>query len=881
MKRMFVMLVTGLLGLGLTLSSFGEAVARDLEAEKAAFLEDLADGYAEVGVYKVELIKDGVYHMDEETEAVPGGYVDEAGNFNNPSSIYFVDDGGEVLIVDNGNPAEGEAELDAKVIMEAMTDGKPVTMVYTHSHGDHTGLARSEVVFENVDVQKAYIGAPDLETASEAIGQFLDITETLEDGDSFTVAGKEYTAYIVNAHTDGSLMTVDMAHQVLFTGDTFGSGFIWAFFPVKEGNPLANLSTGVARARDILNGMESPTILAGHRWQQFWETNPQRPGEMSIQYFNDMNQVISGLMDGTTLQEDYSSTWEGAIELSSNGAKAKVDTLPEYVTGYMDAFYKMDEAYVYSAAPTLSIETSNAVAAATFIVYPDGALSDEEAQALLDETGIKDIVDKSASTAYVARPANGESFTEEDLAGFMAIAGRIYVSENLKLVGFGNGATFINQNLGKYANIFSGVLVSGGEAGGELSASVPAYVSGDLQAAEAYLAADKAEAVSEEGSLTTYVNPESRFEIVVTNSSEETPAEAFQNAWPAVLGKFGRIGNYIETEGAVGTWYSRPIVTGDDAVDTTRIYQYFDSVDLIDNIARYVVTEDLNGSGTDSLWYEYVPDVAAEAAEKTVPVVFLMHGNTNDPRTQYDTSGWANIAALEGIILVCPEWQGHTYQGYTYEPMTEDSNATPDADFVKVIEEVLEKYPQADPSRVYISGLSAGCMNTTNNALANTKYFAAGAGQSGPFGFALSEQHAADIALNKDAYDIPIIYFTGDKDEYLMADFDTLESNGGFLVLQMFEELNDMEVTQLEDLSEENLDLYGVPWTERYVIEANAEQVATILGGSVKNEKGVEICMNRICGWGHWNYAPDAPLMWEFMKKYSRDQETGEILIAQ
>ena len=45
----------------------------------------------------------------------------------------------------------------------------------------------------------------------------------------------------------------------------------------------------------------------------------------------------------------------------------------------------------------------------------------------------------------------------------------------------------------------------------------------------------------------------------------------------------------------------------------------------------------------------------------------------------------------------------------------------------------MEEYPQIDTSRVYISGLSAGCTNTTNNGLVNTEYFAAGAGQAGPF----------------------------------------------------------------------------------------------------------------------------------------------------
>ncbi len=857
------------------------AEERDVDAEKAAFLETLqTDGYAEVGTYKVEEIIDDVYHMDESTLGLPGGAIDEDGNMNNPSSIYFVVEDDEVLIVDNGNPAEGDAETDAKIIMEALTDGKDVTMVYTHGHGDHTGLAQSTAVFENVNVQKVYISEADLEAASEAIAQFSEITETLKDGDSFQVGGKEYTVYAVNAHTNGSLMIVNYDREVIFTGDSFGSGFVWLFWDVAEGNPLANLSAGISEAQSFINEMADATVLAGHRWQQFWEGNEQRPGEITIQYFNDMAQVLTGLADGSTLQEDYSGVYEGGVELSSNGAKAKVDTMPEFIDDYLDSLYQMDEAYVYSAAASLSIETTNPTAAAVFIVFPDGMLSDEEAQALLDETGITDIVNASASAAYVARPSDGESFTEEDMAVFYAIAGRIYVANNLKLVGFGNGATFINQNLTRYANLCSGILSVGGEAGPELTSSVPAYISGSPDAAEPYIAADSAEEISTDGSFTVYQNPESHYELVVTNSAEEEPSEAFQNGWEMVLSKFGRIGNYVEEEGSVGTWYSRPIITGDEEADTSRVYQYFDSVDGIDNITCNIVTEDLDGDGIDSLWYEYIPDQAVDAEEGSVPVIFLMHGNTNDPRTQYDSSEWATIASEEGIILVCPEWQGHTFQGYTYDEMTSDSNLTPDSDFIRVVEEVLEKYPQADASRVYISGLSAGCMNTTNNGLANPGYFAAGAGQSGPFGID-SDQAAIDVAANKDAYDFPIIYFTGDRDEYLMSDFDTLGETGALQILQLFEELNDMTITQTEDLAEENIEIYGIPWDETYVIEPDGESISKIIGGVIANEKGVEICMNRICGWGHWNYAPDARLMWEFMSKYSRDPQTGEISITE
>ena len=324
------------------------------------------------------------------------------------------------------------------------------------------------------------------------------------------------------------------------------------------------------------------------------------------------------------------------------------------------------------------------------------------------------------------------------------------------------------------------------------------------------------------------------------------------------------------------TWYSRPLISGNKEADQARKYQYFDSVDAIDNIDRYVNTQDLDNDGIDSLWYEYIPEQSKDAKEGSVPAVVLFHGNTNDPRTQYDTSGWAQIASEEGVILICPEWQGHTYQGYTYDPMTDDLNATADSDVITMLKLIEEKYPQIDQSRVYISGLSAGSMNTTNAGLSDSKYFAAAAGHSGPFG--ASELNKKAVAENKDKYDMPIIYFTGDGDEYCKGEFDTTESNGGLQVAQLYQELNDMEVTQLEDVLEADAYLYGVPWTKRYTIEPTAENIAKIDVGAMENAKGVEISMARIYGWGHWNYTPDAKLMWEFMSKYARDVNTGETI---
>lgn len=860
------------------------AAARDVTAEKAAFLAKLKkDGVAEVGAYHVEKIKDGIYHMDEGTDALPGGAYDASGAMNNPSSIYLVEKANKLLIVDAGNmPEKGSSkETDAKVIIEAMADGKEeVSIAITHNHYDHTGLIANGNILSGINISHVYMSKDDYEADEVVKSAYSEpVVTLLEEGSTFEFAGDTYDVIEISAHTAGSLVYVNKADNVLFTGDTIGSGFVWLFW-LDGTDPLGIYETGIKELQDVVKNLDSQQlrILAGHRWQQFWEANAERPGEMTVQYLNDMSQVLSGLQNGTTKKSEYSARGNTTdIELSSNGCKAKIDTTPALVDEYIDGVNSYDkvEAYIFSEADTLSIETENNVNAAKFLIYVDGHTDKDAAQKLVDELGISDIIKKSASTAIVvnAKSSSGK-YTDEDVDIFIdLLQTKIGPTSNLNLIGIGKGATFINQKLSQYDWGVAGIMTYGGKAGAAPKYSVPTYVSNSrASVAKAYKKANNATSETTNGTITTSVNPDNRFEIVVENSAKEDVATAFQNAWTNVLSKFGRIGNISREDGAVGTWYLK-------TNDVEREFQYFDSVDAITNVERTIVTKDLDGDGVDSLWYVYMPEQSKNAVG-TVPVVFLMHGNTNDPRTQWDTSGWANIASEEGVILVCPEWQGHTYQGYTYDPMTDDTNYTPESDFTKCVKDVLASYPQIDQSRVYISGLSAGCRNTTNNSLVNTKYFAAGAGQSGPF-INTDSNYAklkSQVEANADSLDMPIIYFSGDKDEYLSGDFDKLSMTGALQDVQLFQELNNMAVTSVADLKAEYGEVYGIPFDTYGKVEN--EGLCEIVGGTMTNAKGVEISVNRIKDWGHWNYPADAELMWNFMKKYSRNPATGELSIA-
>lgn len=527
---------------------------------------------------------------------------------------------------------------------------------------------------------------------------------------------------------------------------------------------------------------------------------------------------------------------------------------------------------VFSKEDQLSIETENNVNGAKFLIYPDEAMDRRSAEKLIRESGIEEIITRSATAAFVMNPVNGKEYTDEDAERFMTfLKEQLGPCSNLKCIGIGKGASFINQKLNQYNWSFSGIMCYGGEKGEGAKYAVPAYISNaPASVSEQYRLRNHATVTGKEGSFLISEDPQSRFHIVVENTEQEDFVSAFHHAWEYVLCKFGRIGN-IERKDGIGTWYIR-------TNDEEREFQFFDSVDAIRNVKRDIYVKDLNGNGINSLWYVYMNDHCASQKENTCPVVFLMHGNHNDPRTQWDTSGWANIASREDVILVCPEWQGHTYQGYDYDPMTQDVNYTPDSAFIDCVKDVLHTYPVIDRSRVYISGLSKGCRNTTTNSIVNTKYFAAGAGQSGPF-----LNNPEQLALLQKAADqnteleMPIIYFSGDKDEYLVQDFDTLSMTGALQIANLFQQMNHMPLTQLSSLSEDYSALYGIPFEEYKKVEN--EGLCEMIQGTMRNQNGVEISFCRIRDWGHWNYPPDAQMMWDFMKKYRRDPLTHKITI--
>ncbi|MCF0178034.1 MAG: hypothetical protein HUJ90_05360, partial [Bacteroidales bacterium] len=341
----------------------------------------------------------------------------------------------------------------------------------------------------------------------------------------------------------------------------------------------------------------------------------------------------------------------------------------------------------------------------TFIIYPDTPLDESSAKTLVSQLGIEKIMPDNNGSLLVVNPSNKKYDAEKDFELFVTLYNTLR-SGNLKVIGVGAGATFVNSVIApKAAGYISGILTIGGEKGKldkkEKYPGVPAYVAGK-----------KAAKVAEEyKTINSFVKDEPLLKVVVNEEPNAALDAIFDDAWQQILGTCYRFNNYKHTH-----YYGSKF--GEYGVGELEPYLICDRYGITCDI---VVFKERYGGGKPWLWYEYWPNEIKEGAkEKSVPVMVLLHGNTNDPRTQAETSGFIQVQAEERFFVVEMEWQGTT----EYDAMGQDG-------VEEVINYLLNKYPQLDPSRVYCEGLSAGSITATALGIKKSHLFAAVGGHSG------------------------------------------------------------------------------------------------------------------------------------------------------
>jgi hypothetical protein len=473
-------------------------------------------------------------------------------------------------------------------------------------------------------------------------------------------------------------------------------------------------------------------------------------------------------------------------------------------------------------------------------------------------------LDEHKARAFVVGPVSAAGYDRvADLDALKSLL-RTRRSSNLKIIGVGSGATFVNDVISRYAFAVAGILTYGGslQAGTTSSIPVPAYVhASEASVAKLYREANGAAKKTEEtAAYTIYSNPEpyARLQRVVVSKlpdAKENPAQAFQNAWRTVFSR-----NYRPYMSRIESY-----APGFDPNDYTEPWELEPYVMYDELGVRYEsISEELPDIGL-SLRYEYVPTKALRAAPKTVPLVIMLHGNNNDPRIQGESSGWVEVAAKNTLMLTSIEWQGRTLGDTTFAAIGE-------AGTMAILDRMLIKYPQIDPARVYLTGLSAGAMNSFLYGMKNISRIAGVAGHSAPFGPpALLDAAAKNKGLAK--Y-LPVCAIAGDKDMYKPLPVnDTPRSF--YTVIRAFAMLDDIALPNAPDLSVNamfGLKLDGPGWS------ALGGRRAMI--GELSNKQGLMIRLVALDPYGHWNYKPAAEDMWTFLSRYRRDPTTAALQIV-
>jgi predicted esterase len=441
---------------------------------------------------------------------------------------------------------------------------------------------------------------------------------------------------------------------------------------------------------------------------------------------------------------------------------------------------------------------------------------------------------------------------------------------------------------------------------------VPAYVHAtDPAVAKLYIQANGATAKVDEKALTTYTNPAAykglqRVVVSKLTDAKETPSQAFENAWETVFSHNYRL--YMSQIESYNPAFDPLKYTEPWELET---YVMYDELGM----SYQAIAEDMPGFGM-SLRYEYVPKAVLAAAPKSVPLVIMMHGNGNDPRTQGESAGWPEVAAKNNIVLCSIEWQGRPTPGRGGPPGAPGGSgqgrgpagasgqgrgaggaigqgrgaagasgqgrgaAVPEQAYVAlgekgtlaVLDLLLAKYPQIDPGRVYFTGLSAGAMNSLNWGMDNVARIAGIGVSSAPFAAATLLDTEKQVKASGNY--MPMYFVAGTHDQYKPLPVnDTPRSI--YTAIRAYAALDDITVPNAPDMKVNEifgLKLDGQTWGELGGTHA--------MIGTLSNSQGVMIKLVGLDPYSHWNYKPAAADIWAFLSRYRRDLATGKLVVA-
>ena len=304
----------------------------------------------EVGPYTVSVIGKNVYHIQDYNHENPAGETFDADgkltHFNNCSDIYLIVGANEALLIDLSNPvtwADNAAESLRSLVAERVA-GKPLTITFTHNHGDHTGMLPAYL--EDKDVRFALPEA-DFERLAARFpeGQYSMVNE----GDVFDLGGVLVEAIAVPGHTTGSMVYLLPDQNLLFTGDAIGSGHgVWIFNTNGFNEYVSAVPHLIAALEERGIDENKLKVYGGHYWQKDRLTLPKN-GELGMEYIREMKALLDEMEAGKAATEP------------SNLGRPNLDTYFRHGNAIVTWNAKEADAYARQYAETFVYRDENIV----------------------------------------------------------------------------------------------------------------------------------------------------------------------------------------------------------------------------------------------------------------------------------------------------------------------------------------------------------------------------------------------------------------------------------------------------------------------------------------------------------------------------------------
>lgn len=213
------------------------------------------------------------------------------GNLVYNESIYLVEGNDKAVLIDAGTRIK---DLD-KIV--ATFTKKPVMLVATHIHSDHTGSAIAYF-------PELYIGSSDTVLPRRALSSYKGTIKFLKDGEVIDLGGRTLEVIYTPGHKPESITLIDKKAGYGFSGDSFGSSNL-----LLSGT-LSTLITSCEKVKNVMSTKNIKYLFPGHVQGKSVET-PQRVADILALSKDILSGKVVGSSNGNQSGYSFLATING------------------------------------------------------------------------------------------------------------------------------------------------------------------------------------------------------------------------------------------------------------------------------------------------------------------------------------------------------------------------------------------------------------------------------------------------------------------------------------------------------------------------------------------------------------------------------------------